>query len=298
MKQQDVTNLEKLGELILDAQHPNSAGRVFICVEGESDIRFFRKFFDLNVCRVEAIPGGNPKVEACTAELAKRNKLVFGIRDADFLRLDETGYVIPYMFLTDCHDMEMGMVADDDVFAQVLAEYASVTHPISHDRAAQLALRTHLLAVLESVSLLKWLNAQQAMSLAFAGVGFLDLLEFEQGQLKQADWWQRLAHKSHEAEMPDEAILAQQLQQLGETEPDAFQISNGHDFLAVLTEYIRRQKWEKGLNVHAVARVFRSSFTFIHWQKTELYQQTQQWADQHQCRIYRTHPTNQPERTP
>jgi hypothetical protein len=87
MKQQDISYVEKFGELLLDAQHPNNAGRVFICVEGESDIRFFRKFFDLDVCKVEQIPGGNPKVEACVVEL-KQNKpdcLVFGIRDADFL---------------------------------------------------------------------------------------------------------------------------------------------------------------------------------------------------------------------
>ena len=71
MKQQDITYEYKLNELRLDIRHPNSRGHTFVLVEGESDIRLFRKFFDLENCKVENIPGGNLKVEDCVEELLK-----------------------------------------------------------------------------------------------------------------------------------------------------------------------------------------------------------------------------------
>ena len=47
MKKQDITYQDKLNELRLDISHPHSKGQTFVLVEGESDIRLFRKFFNL-----------------------------------------------------------------------------------------------------------------------------------------------------------------------------------------------------------------------------------------------------------
>lgn len=43
MKREDITYDEKINGLRLDISHPNSNGVNFIFVEGESDIRLFRK---------------------------------------------------------------------------------------------------------------------------------------------------------------------------------------------------------------------------------------------------------------
>ena len=63
MKRQDITYQDKLNELRLDIAHPNNKGITFIFVEGESDIRLFRKFFSLETSKVESIPGGKFKLE-------------------------------------------------------------------------------------------------------------------------------------------------------------------------------------------------------------------------------------------
>ena len=91
MNKQDITYQDKLNELRLDVRHPNSKKTAFVLVEGESDIRLFRKLFNLN-CKVETIPGGNPKVEDCVEELWAYHSLIMGIRDADFIRLNATPY--------------------------------------------------------------------------------------------------------------------------------------------------------------------------------------------------------------
>jgi len=45
MRKKDITFQEKFNELRLDISHPNSKGKTFVLVEGDSDIRLFRKFF-------------------------------------------------------------------------------------------------------------------------------------------------------------------------------------------------------------------------------------------------------------
>lgn len=285
MRQQDITYDYKLGELIMDARHPNNAGKVFICVEGESDIRFFRKFFDMDVCKIEQIPGGNSKVEQCTLTLKAIHKLVFGIRDADFLHLSDQPYQAPHMFLTDCHDMEMGMVANDAVFCDVLAEYAPLHERISTNRTEQLALRQHIMQVLEPVSLTKWLNHRDELALTVRQ-SFVHLLGFPNQQFDFAAWLTLLLKKSSTATLSDIDTIMQKTGQLKQATPDPLQLCNGHDFLETMAEYLRQHMGKKGLKVEDLAVSFRLAFTPACWQQTRLYTQTQAWATEQQCKIY------------
>lgn len=63
MTKRDITYQDKLNELRMDIKHPNNDGVVFVLVEGETDIRLYRKLFDENTTKVECVPGGNPTVE-------------------------------------------------------------------------------------------------------------------------------------------------------------------------------------------------------------------------------------------
>jgi hypothetical protein len=282
MKQQDITYSDKLGELLMDVRHPNNARRVFVCVEGESDIRFFRKFFDLTRCSVEQIPGGNVKVEACAAELARHHRLVFGIRDADFLRLGSEPYQQPHMFLTDCHDMEMGMVANDEVFSGVLAQYAPVAEHISYDLSAQQALRQRIMRAIEMFSFLKWLNQQQNLELNFKR-GFLDLLDFDGESFDIAEWLKRMLAKSPNSNITDPSLILQQLALLQAASPDIYQLCNGHDFVAALAQYMRQHGWKVGLKDSDLAISFQLAFTPACWQQTQLHAELQVWAQRNQC---------------
>jgi hypothetical protein len=87
MKRTDITYQDKFNELRLDITHPNSKDINFVFVEGQSDIKLFRKLFSLDKCKVENIPGGKDKVEECVANLLPLCKLVIAVRDADFIHL-------------------------------------------------------------------------------------------------------------------------------------------------------------------------------------------------------------------
>ncbi len=102
MHRGNITFQEKLNELRLDILHPNSRGFTFVLVEGESDIKLFRKLFDLEKCKVENVPGGNHKLEECVETLLLEHSLIIAIRDADFIHLDQDNqYLKNNIFLTD-----------------------------------------------------------------------------------------------------------------------------------------------------------------------------------------------------
>ncbi len=286
MKRSDISYQQKLDELIFETRHPKNRNRVFILLEGESDVRLFRKCFNMNVCKVEAIPGGNPKLEECTAMLAGRLPRVFGIRDADFLHLQAAHYDQPNMFLTDYHDMEMTLVANPHVFAEVLAEHAPVDDPLGHERARQQEFRAQLMAALEAVSLLKWLNAREDLRLCFSGCGFVDLIRFDDWGFDFAGYFQRVLKKSPDAVIRDMALILPQIEALKALDPHPFHLCNGHDFMQVLASAMRELWKLKGMRDDDMAKCFRLAFNREQWQQTALFRATQTWAQVRQCEIH------------
>lgn len=278
MTPRDITYPEKLNELMLDSSHPNNKNRVFIFVEGESDIRIFRKCFDAQICKVENIPGGNCKLEECTATIAQRHPYVFGIRDADFLHLDEQPYQKPHMFLTDFHDMEMSLVANDDVLAAVLMENAPLNNPVGTESAKQHALRNELMQVIEPISYLKWLNVLMNLKLVFAKTGFVDLINFSSLSFNFSEYFNRLIRNSPDAGIKDFTIIEQHITELRTLNPKPYYLCNGHDFMKILAAYIRDIWKGSGMSDDKMAGNFRLVFTKEHWQQTQLYAATQIWA--------------------
>ena len=123
MNKKDITYQDKMNELRLDISHPNSKDVNFIFVEGDSDIKLFRKFFLLDKCKVESIPGGNVKLEECVSTLIEDYPLIIGIRDADFKNLDSFCYSNKNMFLTDFHDIEVTMLSQEVVLSSLVFEF-------------------------------------------------------------------------------------------------------------------------------------------------------------------------------
>src|SRR6187431_1307189 len=126
MKKSDISYQEKLNELRLDIAHPKSSGISFVLLEGDTDIRLFRKLFNLKNCKVENIPGGNKKLEECVQTLVHVYPLILGIRDADFIRINETEYSLDNMFLTDLHDIEITMLNFEPILSAIVFEYSSI----------------------------------------------------------------------------------------------------------------------------------------------------------------------------
>lgn len=281
MNQSTITYQDKLDELRFDIPHPKNNGMNFICVEGQSDIKLFRKLFDGKTCKVEHIPGGNEKVEDCVAALMSFSPLVIGIRDADFIRLSTEAYSKPNMFLTDNHDIEMMMLAQPSITHALLNEYDESGLDESQ---ANVFLQDVMTAIMR-VSCLKWLNCKEDLGLACSKTAFIYLIDLNTLTLDFDTYWQRLLDKSVNAQLPDKHIIDQQLDELCATSPDLWQMTNGHDLVAILAEYFKTIHGIKAVSPQNIDSTLRVAYTNAHFQQTELYQQLQHWAASNQTSI-------------
>jgi len=279
MKKQDITYQDKLNELRLDISHPNNKGITFVFLEGESDIRLFRKIFNPANSKVETIPGGKSKLEECIGKFINDYPLIIGIRDADFIHLENQTYSKSNIFLTDLHDMEMMLISEDELFSALMFEYTSLTK----DKHSEV--RNNILISIHQIGLLKWLNDIEDLKYKF-DVGFQDLISFANLEIDFNQYFLRMLSKSPKAKITDISIVSQKIQKLKETTPDPFQLCNGHDFMKALSQYIRETSQAKTIDNEIISSSFRMTFTHTHFTKTKLFNDTKSWADSNNCILY------------
>ncbi len=279
MRKQDITYQDKLNELRLDISHPNSKGQVFIFVEGDSDIRLFRKLFNLNNCNVEHIPGGKVKLGECVETLLKIYPLIIAIRDADFLNINKILYTKPNVFITDYHDIEMLMVFETIVFETIIIEYTNIP------KEKIINTRENIIKSIEQISLLKWLNEIENLEFKFEA-GFQDLISFSKEEIDFNNYFKRIISKSPNFKINDIQVILNKINQLKKQNQDSFQLCNGHDFMKAMSTFIKEHGVTVNINDETLASAFRMVYSIEHFKKTNIYQSTKNWADTNACSIY------------
>jgi hypothetical protein len=279
MKKADISYQEKLNELRLDISHPNSNGISFILLEGDTDIRLFRKLFNLNNCKVENIPGGNKKLEECVQTLVNIYPLIIGIRDADFIRINEAEYLLNNMFLTDLHDIEMTMLNFEPILNAIVFEYSNL------DKSQHLAFKNKLLEVIKHISYLKLLNDKENLELTFSS-GFQDLISFANQKIDLDQYLDRVVAKSPNALIKDKEILKAKIDTIEQQDPDLLQITNGHDLINSFAKYFREEEKRNGLSGDNLEATLRMLFNIEFFSQTNLYQQLDNWKNQNNVQIF------------
>lgn len=184
------------------------------------------------------------------------------------------------MFLTDWHDLEIGMIAEDEVFKAVVMEFLDITNVQYNE------VRALILKVIQKISCLKWLNELHNLELAFEGVGFQDLLTFQASDKVFSDYLERVLKKSPNAKTTDKGWIESEVEKLTETNVSAYQYTNGHDFMQALAQYIRTRGNARSITDSLLAGAFRIKYSTQEFKKTELYHQTSNWATLSGCKIY------------
>lgn len=281
MKKSDITYLEKLNELRLDISHPNSRGLNFIFLEGETDIRLFRKFFDIEKCKVENIPGGNSKVEECVQTLVAVYPLVVGIRDSDFIRLSGNNYNIRNVFLTDFHDIEMTMLNSEPILNSLVFEYSDIP------KNEHINFRQNIINSILSLSYLKWLNDLENLELNFSS-GFIDLISFVNQTIDINQYIDRVLAKSNNAKVTSREELIQKLETLKIRNPDLLQLTNGHDLLKAFAEYFKSIGGRNGISGEVLESSLRMAFNKTIFQMTNLYASLTAWQATNGTQLFST----------
>ena len=270
MKKEDVTYQTKIGELLLDLRNPNSKGMNFIFLEGGSDVRLFRKFFDLDKCKVENIPGGNVKLEECISVLLPIHSLVVAIRDADFIRINDPSYYKKNIVLTDCHDIEITILNYSESLSALFAEYTSIKDTDFDDTLKK------LMVLLSPVSLLKFKNDMNSRGIKFKS-GFIDLLDFNNFKIDLSQYISRVLNSSENATVRNEDFLRREVEEIDLQSHNLLQLTNGHDLAQVLANFFNKIHGHKGLSHKDIESNLRISFNMDAFKKTEIYKELLKW---------------------
>ncbi len=277
MIKEDITDQDQINALRLDIENPIREHEVYVCFEGETDVQLFRKFFNLDNCLLEYVPGGKSGVEKFVTERSGKIPLTIGIRDADFLHLENKTPSHPNIFLTDKHDMEMVLVSFDEIFSAILFEYTQFK------REEHKVVRENILKAIRVVGYLRWLNEIEVLEIKFDIIDFGSIFNEKSFQFDEKELLSMIIKRSPNAKIKDASLLLSKINQLMDVNHDLFQLCNGHDFMKVLSVYLKPMKQVKPSDLESK---FRIAFTIQHYQSTNLYRNTLNWASENNCKLY------------
>jgi hypothetical protein len=278
MRKEDITPESKITELRLDISHPKSRGKVFVLLEGESDVKLYRKLFNNDTCKIETIPGGKIFLEKGLETLNDIYKLIIGIRDADFLHLEGQKPQFSNLFLTDYHDYELMMASESQCHCPIFFEHtkiASKEHNLIFEK---------LLNSIQFLGYFRWYNEIENLEFNFRGLGLNDLFDKRTFAIDDKTLIQTVITRSRDAKIKDVEQIFDSVQGLYDSQHDLFQVCNGHDFMKVMA--ILCSSSRKGINEKDMASQFRVAYSQDMFKKTQLFKGTSDWASQNKVTLY------------
>ena len=254
--------------------------KVIILVEGTDDARFYKHFFDTQHSFIKAMKG-KIFVEQALNDLKLRIPNIIGIRDADFLHLEQKTSPLPNLFLTDVHDLELMLLHSDSVFQKLVNEYnLSVT------------LRKQILDTVAFLAYFRWYNEKndwynennEPIGFTFTG---LKLNKFyKNSQLNERDLVEQIKAQSHKALLIDIDEIISGINELQDDTHNLWQLCNGHDYIKILAAEITLNN--KGINDEDLTQILRMTYHITDFKQTHLYKNMQTWATQNHCILYKT----------
>jgi len=253
-------------EIRQELKHPTAKNKTWVLVEGITDQKLFSGLMDRNRVNVEMVySGGIEKLRETVAILTAETKQVIGIRDADFLHLNQQTETIPALFVTDYHDSEMMIMSCDTVFSAVINDHL----PQEKDFKK---LRVKILKSLVFISTLRWLNNLDNIGL------YLDKMRIKEFYDNESDLFfnknayltrilQRSANEIRE-------ITADEINIQSSKTSDYLNLCQGHDFIQTLAFCINQNIKDKELE-----NTLRISYRKEDFQQTKLYQSLKNWQD-------------------
>jgi len=264
----------KLVTIRLRLNYPSNEAKVFVLLEGETDIRLFKKLFDLSKVEVDSLQGKEKVIQALQILLTEGYSQVIGIKDADFDHLEAT-QAVKNLFITDYHDMEVSMI-ESEALQSLIYEYAHVQSDIS-DFLSKLKQNIYDSAI--TIGYLRWFNHQQNNDqLLFKALDFKKFVQKNHYQLifDTERFFTRLLDDSKK----QNSTLSITSQDLGDEiirlkilSFDKLQICCGHDLTKLIALALGNN-----LNDVRIESALRLSYSLDYFKKTNLYVSLMNWS--------------------
>nr|VFK10798.1 MAG: Protein of unknown function (DUF4435) [Candidatus Kentron sp. LPFa] len=248
-------------------KNPSSANNIWVIVEGETDRRLFSKLIDGDQVEIEFSREGLNGVLRIVSELLKETNRILGIRDADFLHLEGKVETAQNIFVTDYHDAEMMIIACDEAYHAVEAEYFPEEEELSYSREM----------ILKSISFIggmRWLNHADDLGLNLKSIGFGKFYD-KKNLLHETNC---LHHVMERSPKKKDRITKEAVRSKIKDIADFLNLCNGHDFQKAFA-YLASSNSKKGWDADDIGRSFRVAYRFEDFQKTNLYKRLKEWSD-------------------
>ena len=289
---QDISNelITKITEIRMSKNHPKTKNKVFILLEGKTDIKLFRNIFNHQSVYIEEIKGKEKIIKALGILQNEGFIKIFGIKDADFDNLEDIRYEHINLFLTDCADMEIQMI-ESLAFESLVNEYAhqNCYHEFLNNLKDKLYSETLIMGYL------RWFNEkkfkeEKSYLLRFKGLNFNHFIEVSKCNItiNREKFFSELIKHSHSDLSNDD--LLDSIENLKAISDNYLQICNGHDITKLLTYLFNHKENsdKSNVNYERIEEALRLSYNFDNFQQTSLYKNINNWQQKYQIQVFRT----------
>jgi hypothetical protein len=258
----------------LELRHPAGKNYLWILVEGLTDQKLYAKLIGGNNTKVEMVHGGVENLRKAISILIRETKQIIGIRDADFLHLDNKQEMIDCLFLTDAHDGEMMLIACDTAFESIVAEYLPLK------RVDFKNFRHELLASLVFLGGIRWLNNTEDLELNFSDIDldkFYDSTDLTLNKTKCIQEIETRSRTRKRSIQPEEIDL-----KIADIS-DHYNLCNGHDFEKAFAHHvtmINHTVGAKGIKDTDIGKALRIAYRKEDFETTKLYASLKDWEIQ------------------
>lgn len=246
---------------------PAFDGKYLLLVEDNDDRKCFFKFFDPKMVEFEVSRG-------CSRMLQILNFIQdykipnFAIQDSDFARACKCMPSKDNVFFTDFHDHEMMCLSEKDVMKALF-----LNNGICFDEV----LVNEVFDDLKMLSYFKWYNYSNHLNVNFDG--------YNPSGKETSDL--RSFNSIFNAVKPQSPHCVSSISEKNildfvkdQKEQNPFEITNGHDFLGVLSQKMKKKYKDivHNLSDAQIRMIIYSSFTMKYFIKTKLYKSIFTWA--------------------
>lgn len=266
----------KIVEIRLSIRHPQNKNKVFILLEGRTDIKLFRKLFFHQYTDTPSLDGKDKLIEALSILRSEGYTNIIGIRDADFEHLEN--HSLPEnIFLTDFHDMEVEMI-ESDKLESVIAEFSTdECYPLLSQN-----LKENIYNIALEIGYIRWYSEKKNGLFNFKRIKWNSLISHSNCQILLDK--EKLIICLLEQITNNELNIQEEADKLKEISTDKLQISNGHD----LTMLISNCFSNGNINQSKIEEALRLSYHFKNFENTKLFNDLTLWANSNNYQLFAT----------
>ena len=270
----------KLVEIRESIRHPANNFKVFILLEGNTDIKLFRNIFSYQYTDIIQVKGKEKVVKALNILIDGEKINIIGIADADFEYLEEVNST-NHFFITDYHDMEIEMIESDGI--------SSVVNEFSQEecyRSLVDNLKQDVYNIAMEIGYIRWYSEKVRLA---TEKGLFDFKRVKLNSLVSYDNCQILFDLEKfmelllvQLENSDDINIQEEVNKLKELSTDKLQICNGHDMTTLISNYFPIGN----INKDKIEEALRLSYHFSHFKNTNLFQNLNEWANSNNYRLF------------